>query len=251
MRFIGLFVMILSGLVNAQNWTSQESNDPFTDEMSFQVLTQANSTVSGSVAGFSFYCDSDSVRLWGENGERSQSMQFRTMSIEMVFEESSFAPLQTVELTLRLDKKAPLTFSVKPINSRTIQIKDDYSLFNALLETKSLALKTKSWNGEDYWVFDVTDLNKYRVKFETFCPEKNAINAKKAELNSLLVLSEKEKSNKVEKEKMNKEKAAKDAAERARQEKERLERLERERREQEAALNEIFAGIEAGAETNN
>ncbi|MEZ9232553.1 cell envelope integrity protein TolA [Vibrio amylolyticus] len=47
------------------------------------------------------------------------------------------------------------------------------------------------------------------------------------------------------------EKAAKEAAEKARQEKARLEQLERERKEQEAALNDIFAGMESEQSSNN
>lgn len=49
---------------------------------------------------------------------------------------------------------------------------------------------------------------------------------------------------------MRKKKAAKEAAEKARKEKERLERLERERKEQEAALDDIFAGLESEASEN-
>lgn len=55
---------------------------------------------------------------------------------------------------------------------------------------------------------------------------------------------------KAEQERIAKEKAAKEAAEKARKEKERLERLERERKEQEAALDDIFAGLESESELN-
>ncbi|HHG3112842.1 cell envelope integrity protein TolA [Vibrio parahaemolyticus] len=55
---------------------------------------------------------------------------------------------------------------------------------------------------------------------------------------------------KAEQERIAKEKAAKEAAEKARKEKERLERLERERKEQEAALDDIFAGLESEASAN-
>ncbi|MGY3569325.1 cell envelope integrity protein TolA [Vibrio sp. SCSIO 43135] len=61
----------------------------------------------------------------------------------------------------------------------------------------------------------------------------------------------KEKAERAEKERIAKEKAAKEAAEKARKEKERLERLERERKEQEAALNDIFAGLESEAAQNS
>ncbi|GLT17717.1 protein TolA [Vibrio zhanjiangensis] len=56
---------------------------------------------------------------------------------------------------------------------------------------------------------------------------------------------------KAEKERIAKEKAAKEAAEKARKEKQRLERLERERKEQEAALNNIFSGLETEVEQNS
>ncbi|HHG2232563.1 TPA: cell envelope integrity protein TolA [Vibrio parahaemolyticus] len=55
---------------------------------------------------------------------------------------------------------------------------------------------------------------------------------------------------KAEQERVVREKAAKEAAEKARKEKERLERLERERKEQEAALDDIFAGLESEASAN-
>ncbi len=55
---------------------------------------------------------------------------------------------------------------------------------------------------------------------------------------------------KAEQERIAKEKAAKEAAEKARKEKERLKRLERERKEQEAALDDIFAGLESEASAN-
>ncbi|HCH0717719.1 TPA: cell envelope integrity protein TolA [Vibrio parahaemolyticus] len=55
---------------------------------------------------------------------------------------------------------------------------------------------------------------------------------------------------KAEQERVAREKAAKEAAEKARKEKERLERLERERKEQEAALDDIFAGLESEASAN-
>ncbi|HHP5763122.1 TPA: cell envelope integrity protein TolA [Vibrio parahaemolyticus] len=61
---------------------------------------------------------------------------------------------------------------------------------------------------------------------------------------------EREAAQKAEQERIAKEKAAKKAAEKARKEKERLERLERERKEQEAALDDIFAGLESEASAN-
>ncbi|UUM29699.1 cell envelope integrity protein TolA [Vibrio japonicus] len=60
-----------------------------------------------------------------------------------------------------------------------------------------------------------------------------------------------EKAAKAEKDRLAKEKAAKEAAEKARKEQERLKRLEREAKEQEAALNDIFAGLETEAGQNN
>ena len=48
-----------------------------------------------------------------------------------------------------------------------------------------------------------------------------------------------------------KEKAAREAAEKARKEKQRLERIEKERKEQEAALDNIFSGLETEAEHNS
>ncbi|HAS6183457.1 TPA: cell envelope integrity protein TolA [Vibrio vulnificus] len=62
---------------------------------------------------------------------------------------------------------------------------------------------------------------------------------------------EKEAAAKAEQERIAKEKVAKEAAEKARKEKERLERLERERKEQEAALNDIFAGLETESSQNS
>ncbi|WP_114787165.1 cell envelope integrity protein TolA [Vibrio tetraodonis] len=56
---------------------------------------------------------------------------------------------------------------------------------------------------------------------------------------------------KAEKERVAKEKAAKEAAEKARKEKQRLERIEKERKEQEAALDNIFSGLETEAEHNS
>ncbi|HAV1335622.1 protein TolA [Vibrio parahaemolyticus] len=61
---------------------------------------------------------------------------------------------------------------------------------------------------------------------------------------------EREAAQKAEQERIAKEKVAKEAAEKARKEKERLERLERERKEQEAALDDIFAGLESEASAN-
>ncbi|WP_188010239.1 cell envelope integrity protein TolA [Vibrio parahaemolyticus] len=58
---------------------------------------------------------------------------------------------------------------------------------------------------------------------------------------------EREAAQKAEQERIAKEKAAKEAAEKARKEKE---RLERERKEQEAALDDIFAGLESEANAN-
>ncbi|EIY8041318.1 cell envelope integrity protein TolA [Vibrio vulnificus] len=59
---------------------------------------------------------------------------------------------------------------------------------------------------------------------------------------------EKEAAAKAEQERIAKEKAAKEAAEKARKEKE---RLERERKEEEAALNDIFAGLETESSQNS
>ncbi|MFC5077288.1 cell envelope integrity inner membrane protein TolA [Vibrio thalassae] len=61
---------------------------------------------------------------------------------------------------------------------------------------------------------------------------------------------EKEAAERAEKERIAKEKAAKEAAEKARIEKERLQQLERERKEQEAALDNIFSGLESEAALN-
>ncbi|AUI85818.1 protein TolA [Vibrio azureus] len=62
---------------------------------------------------------------------------------------------------------------------------------------------------------------------------------------------EREAAEKAEKQRIAKEKAAKAAAEKARKEKQRLEKIERERKEQEAALNDIFSGLESETELNN
>ncbi|MCG9786440.1 cell envelope integrity protein TolA [Vibrio mediterranei] len=61
---------------------------------------------------------------------------------------------------------------------------------------------------------------------------------------------EKEAAERAEKERIAKEKAAKEAAEKARVEKERLQQLERERKEQEAALDNIFSGLESESALN-
>ncbi|WED22774.1 cell envelope integrity protein TolA [Vibrio sp. JC009] len=61
---------------------------------------------------------------------------------------------------------------------------------------------------------------------------------------------EREKAAKAEKERIAKEKAAKEAAEKARLERERLEQLERERKEQEAALGDIFSGLQQESAQN-
>ncbi|ASI90475.1 cell envelope integrity protein TolA [Vibrio mediterranei] len=61
---------------------------------------------------------------------------------------------------------------------------------------------------------------------------------------------EKEAAERAEKDRIAKEKAAKEAAEKARIEKERLQQLERERKEQEAALDNIFSGLESEAALN-
>ncbi|MBT0270752.1 cell envelope integrity protein TolA, partial [Vibrio campbellii] len=61
---------------------------------------------------------------------------------------------------------------------------------------------------------------------------------------------EREAAAKAEQERIAKEKAAKEAAEKARKEKERLEQIERERKEQEAALDDIFAGLESESSAN-
>ena len=62
---------------------------------------------------------------------------------------------------------------------------------------------------------------------------------------------QKEAAKKAEQERVAKEKAAKAAAEKARKEKERLERLKRERKEQEAALDDIFSGLESESQANS
>ncbi|MDF9387979.1 cell envelope integrity protein TolA [Vibrio sp. 1151_11] len=62
---------------------------------------------------------------------------------------------------------------------------------------------------------------------------------------------EREAAERAEKERIAKEQEAKKAAENAKKEKARLERLERERKEQEAALNNIFSGLESEAEQNS
>ncbi|MBN3492150.1 cell envelope integrity protein TolA [Vibrio neptunius] len=62
---------------------------------------------------------------------------------------------------------------------------------------------------------------------------------------------QREAAEKAEKQRIAKEKAAKEAAEKARKEKERLERLKRERKEQEAALDNIFSGLETEAAQNS
>ncbi|MEH0742358.1 cell envelope integrity protein TolA [Vibrio cholerae] len=64
-------------------------------------------------------------------------------------------------------------------------------------------------------------------------------------------IAKQEAAKKAEQERIEKERAAKEAAEKARQEQERLQRLERERKEQEAALNDIFAGLESESQSNS
>ncbi len=56
---------------------------------------------------------------------------------------------------------------------------------------------------------------------------------------------------KAEQERLAKEQQAKEAAEKARKEKERLAQLEKQRKEQEAALNDIFSGLETEAQQND
>ncbi|MFY2509068.1 cell envelope integrity protein TolA [Vibrio pectenicida] len=56
---------------------------------------------------------------------------------------------------------------------------------------------------------------------------------------------------KAEQERVAKEKAAKEAAEKARKEKQRLKQIERERKEKEAALENIFSGLETEVERNS
>ncbi|GAB7220435.1 hypothetical protein VcTj87_22560 [Vibrio comitans] len=60
-----------------------------------------------------------------------------------------------------------------------------------------------------------------------------------------------EKARKAEQEKIAQEKAAKEATEKAKKEQARLAQLERERKEQEAALSDIFSGLEAEQESNS
>ncbi|MDN3682400.1 cell envelope integrity protein TolA [Vibrio tapetis subsp. quintayensis] len=62
---------------------------------------------------------------------------------------------------------------------------------------------------------------------------------------------EKEAAAKAEQERIAQEKAAKAAAEKAKQEKARLQRLEKDRKEQEAALDDIFAGLESEVSANS
>ncbi len=76
---------------------------------------------------------------------------------------------------------------------------------------------------------------------------------KKQQQEAALRKAEQERKDKeaAEKERLEKEKAAKEAREKARKEQQRLKRLERERKEQEAALNDIFAGLDAEAAQNS
>ncbi|CAM2883534.1 cell envelope integrity protein TolA [Vibrio rarus] len=60
-----------------------------------------------------------------------------------------------------------------------------------------------------------------------------------------------EKARKAEQQKLAEQKAAAEAAEKAKKEKARLAQLERERKEKEAALNDIFSGLSAEAESNS
>lgn len=60
-----------------------------------------------------------------------------------------------------------------------------------------------------------------------------------------------EKARKAEQQRIAQEKAAKEAAAKAEKEKARLAQLERERKEQEAALNDIFSGLEQEAQSNS
>ncbi|OBT15964.1 protein TolA [Vibrio sp. UCD-FRSSP16_10] len=60
-----------------------------------------------------------------------------------------------------------------------------------------------------------------------------------------------DKARKAEQQKIAHEKAAKEAAEKAKKEQARLVQLERERKEKEAALNDIFSGLEAEAQNNS
>ncbi|MBH9740636.1 cell envelope integrity protein TolA [Vibrio navarrensis] len=64
-------------------------------------------------------------------------------------------------------------------------------------------------------------------------------------------LREREAAKKAEQERIAQQKAAAEAAEKARKEKARLQQLEKERKEKEAALNDIFSGLETEASHNN
>lgn len=196
---------MLSGLVRAETWAVQEKVDPFTDRVSFDVTTQAYSSTSGALAEFRFFCDSDSVKVYQSDETGYKNLQYRTISVDMVFENASFNPLHKVALTLRLDKKPPGKVSVKPINSKTLEFKNAYAFFKEILQTQKLALKTESWNGEDYWIFDVTDLGEYHHKFETICPEQGAIDASNAAIASNNEYFEIQKAKKLERDKRRKE----------------------------------------------
>ncbi|UPR49246.1 cell envelope integrity protein TolA [Vibrio cyclitrophicus] len=223
MKYICLFLLVFSVFVRAENWTAQEKIDPFTDMVSFDVTTQAHSSTSGDLAEFRFFCDSDTVKIYGSKNGGFEDLQYRTMSVEMVFESAQFNPLHKVELTLRLDKKPPGTLKVKPINTQTLQFKNEYALFKAILQTQKLALKTESWNGEDYWIFDVAELDDYLLKFENTCPEQGVIDARNAEITSMNEYLEIQKVKELEMEEKRKEdlKKAKMKAEQARLKQER------------------------------
>lgn len=84
-----------------------------------------------------------------------------------------------------------------------------------------------------------------KAEQERIAREKEAEQAKEK------ALKEREAAERAEKERIAKEQEAKKAAENAKKEKARLERLKRERKEQEAALNNIFSGLETEAEQNS
>lgn len=235
MKYICLLLLLFSGFVRAENWAAHEKIDPFTDRVSFDVTTQAHSSTSGGLAEFRFFCDSDSVKVYESENAGFGDLQYRTMSVEIVFENAHFNPLHKVELTLRLDKNTPGTLRVKPINSQTLQFKNEYALFKAILQTQKLALKTESWNGEDYWIFDVANLDEYLLKFENICPEQGVIDARNTGITSMNEYLEIQKAKELEREEKRKQdlEKAKIKAEQA--------RLEQERKAQKALLVETKA----------
>nr|WP_241902315.1 MULTISPECIES: cell envelope integrity protein TolA [unclassified Vibrio] len=128
----------------------------------------------------------------------------------MLFEQAAFNPRHKVSLTVRLDKDAPYTSRVKPVNTNTILFKNEYDFFTEITEAKQLAIKTESWSGEDYWIFDVADLGKYSAKFDSICPEQGLIEAGAAQSTSLKEFYAVEKAKELEKEKQKQEQLEKE-----------------------------------------